>query len=256
MFLKKFLRSMGACRGLAAALIMLGGAHAAMAQSTIMNIPTTDTVEVKKAYAEFDYFLQAPALSGAKTQVFAPRIVTGVAPDVEAGANVAIFHTGGTPSTNTSFIQPNAKWKFYKDDDKGMATAVGFIWYEPMNNRTATDNFGVIYGNFIKKFKGSDYGPRITVGPYAFVGQVSGTAGTAAGAIVGYEQPVHPKVSIVADWFSGVSFLGYFTPGVSFTLPHSSLLNVGYSIGNETFDNSNVNKNRLFFIYYGVTFGG
>jgi hypothetical protein len=188
--------------------------------------------------------------------VFAPRVVAGVAPNVEAGANVFVFHTGGTPSTNTSFIQPNAKWKFYADDDKGTATAVGFIWYEPMNNRASTDNFGLIYGNFSKKFKGSDYGPRISLGPYGIVGQVAGTAGTAAGVIAGYEQPVHPKVSVVADWFSGVSFFGYFTPGVSITLPASGLLNIGYSIGNETFDNSNVNKNRLLFIYYGKTFGG
>jgi hypothetical protein len=256
MFLEKFLRSMGACRGLAAALIVFGGAQAAMAQSTIFNIPTTDTVEVKKAYVEFDYFLQAPKTTGSTIQIFVPRVVTGVAPNAEAGVNFGITHIGGTPSVNQSFIQPNAKYKFYADDDKGLATAVGLIWYEPMNNRSSQDNFGLLYGNFSKKFKGSDYGPRLSFGPYAFVGQVSGTAGTAAGAIVGYEQPLHPKVSFVADWFSGVSLLGYFTPGVSITLPRSGLLNIGYSIGNETFENDNVNKNRFLFVYYGVTIGG
>ena len=32
----------------------------AMAQSTIFNIPTTDTVAQRKAYAEFDFLVQAP----------------------------------------------------------------------------------------------------------------------------------------------------------------------------------------------------
>jgi hypothetical protein len=51
------------------------------------------------------------------------------------------------------------------------------------------------------------------------------------GAILGYEQPLSGKVSFVADWFSGKNFWGYFTPGISVTLPHSGLLNIGYALG-------------------------
>jgi hypothetical protein len=255
MLLKKFLPSMGACRGLAVALLAFGGVQVASAQSTIFNIPTTDTVEVKKGYVEFDYFLQAPATTGSRWQTFAPRFVTGAAPGLEVGANFVISHTAGTPSFNQTSIQPNAKYKFYANDDKGVATAVGFIWIEPTNNRSTADNFGLLYGNFSKKFKGSDFGPRITLGPYGIVGQNAGP-GSVMGAIVGYEQPVHPKVSFVADWFSGVSFFAYFTPGVSVTLPHSGLLNVGYSIGNDSYDLPAGGKNRALFVYYGMTFGG
>jgi hypothetical protein len=85
-------------------------------------------------------------------------------------------------------------------------------------------------------------------GPTSFINQPR------AGAIVGYEQPIHPKVSIVADWFSGKNLVGYFTPGVSITLPKNGLLNVGYSIGNDSYTDSNASKNRYFFAYYGVTF--
>ena len=95
------------------------------------------------------------------------------------------------------------------------------------------------------------YGPRFTAGPYGIVGANDAYVGTKAGAIIGLEQPVHPKMTIVADWFSGVSGFGYFTPGVSVTLPHSSLLNVGYSIGNDSYDSGN--NNRALFIYYGIT---
>jgi hypothetical protein len=72
--------------------------------------------------------------------------------------------------------------------------------------------------------------------------------------LVGYEQPLSGKVSFVADWFSGKNSIGYFTPGISVTLPHSGLLNIGYSFGNDSWENSNATKNRYAFFYYGVTF--
>ena len=61
------------------------------------------------------------------------------------------------------------------------------------------------------------------------------------------------RLSIVADWFSGKNFWGYFTPGISVTLPRSGLLNIGYSIGNDSFDDPG-NHNRALFVYYGITF--
>ena len=64
-------------------------------------------------------------------------------------------------------------------------------------------------------------------GPVSFVG-------TRGGVLLGYEQPLGKSpVSFVADWFSSKNTLGYFTPGISIALPHSGLLNIGYSIGND-----------------------
>jgi hypothetical protein len=85
------------------------------------------------------------------------------------------------------------------------------------------------------------------------VGAADSYFGTKAGAIVGYEQPIHPKASIVADWFSGVSGFGYFTPGISITVPHNGVFNAGYSIGNNSYKSPH-NNNRYLFFYYGVTF--
>jgi hypothetical protein len=228
--------------------------EAALAQSTIFNIPTTDIVAPKKGYFEFDFLLQAPATEGAsRTQVYAPRIVVGVAPNVEAGVNVFNYRSGD-PSTTNSYFQPNVKWKFASSDDRGLAASTGLIWYTPINHREGADSYGVLYGNFSKKVKSGNYGPRITFGPYAIVGaEDERWVGTRAGAIVGYEQPVHSRVSIVADWFSGVSGFGYFTPGVSITLPRNGLLNIGYSLGNDSYSDPG-NNNRYFFAYYGVTF--
>jgi hypothetical protein len=224
-----------------------------MAQSTLMNIPTTDTVAPKKGYLEFDYLVQTPATEGVgRLQVFAPRIVAGLAPGLEVGANFFNYHVNDS-GTTSSFFQPNAKYRFWANDDSGMATSAGFIWYTPINHRDGVDSYGLVYGNFSKKVLGSDYGPRITFGPYGIVGAEDSYYGTKAGAIVGYEQPIHPRVSIVADWFSGVSGFGYFTPGVSVILPGNGLLNIGYSLGNDSYEDPS-NNNRFLFMYYGITF--
>jgi len=238
------LAAIGRCLAL---LVVMSFAQIAMAQSTLFNIPSTDVVAPKKVYAEFDYFANLPKQDSGMFQWFVPRVVVGVGPNIEAGANVLIAHV---PGTTNSFFQPNVKWKFAHSDEKGLAGAAGLIWYTPIDDRTGVDSYGLVYGNFSKKFMGT-YGPRITAGPYAFVGTNDAWYGTKAGAIIGMEQPVHPKVTILADWFSGVSGFGYFTPGVSVALPHASLLNIGYSIGNDSYESGN--NNRALFIYYGIT---
>lgn len=227
-------------------LFVISCAQTAMAQSTIFNIPSTDTVAPKKVYTEFDYLANLPKMDSGMFQWFVPRVVVGIAPNVEAGANFLIAHVPG--ATNTYF-QPNIKWKFAQSEMKGLAGSGGLIWYTPMNNRDGVDSYGLVYGSFSKKFMGA-YGTRITMGPYGIVGADDNYIGTKAGAIIGLEQPIHAKATIVADWFSGVSGFGYFTPGISISLPHSSLFNVGYSIGNDSYDG---NKNRALFIYYGIT---
>jgi hypothetical protein len=219
----------------------------AAAQSTIFNIPTTDTVAPKKGYFEFDYLAQLPKPDAGQFQIFMPRLVFGVAPNVEVGVNFANTKIGDGGGT-FSQIQPNIKAKLYNDDDSGVAAAVGVIFYAAMTDRDVSDDFGMVYGLVSKKVKSGMYGPRFHGGVY---GSFSYFDDNTAGAILGYEQPVSGKVSVVADWFSGENFWGYFTPGISITLPRSGLLNIGYSLGNDSYDG---NDNRAFFIYYGITF--
>ena len=243
--------------GLFIALLLVATAPAAMGQSTIFNIPSTDTVSKGKAYAEFDFLPQIPS-SGDRLFLYNPRLVVGVPGNAEAGVNFPTYHVSG--STN-AYIQPNFKWKYYQNDDAGVAITAGIVWNTPMNHRDGQDSWGYIYTNVSKKIKSGNYGPRFTAGPYGVLGAnrdplkgaVSFVGQPRAGAIVGYEQPIHAKASIVADWFSGQNALGYFTPGVSFTLPANGLLNIGYSIGNDSYKSPS-NNNRALFVYYGVTF--
>src|SRR5437870_4506395 len=67
-------------------------ARPASAQSTIFNIPSTDTVSAGKGYFEFDYLVQLPAPDSGQFQIFAPRGIVGVTPQLEVGVNVAVTH--------------------------------------------------------------------------------------------------------------------------------------------------------------------
>ena len=249
-----------ALSGLFVALLFVVTAQTAMAQSTIFNIPTTDTVDKGKAYFEFDFLPQAPAFdTGSRIYIYNPRLVVGAPGNVEFGVNFPTYRVAGESS---GYIQPNIKWKYYKNDDAGVALAGGVVWNTPLNKRSGQDSWGYVYTNLSKKVKSGNYSPRFTAGPYGILGAnqdplagpTSFLSQPRAGAILGYEQPIHPKASIVADWFSGKNGVGYITPGVSITLPGSGLLNVGYAIGNDSWKDSNATKNRYFFAYYGVTF--
>lgn len=134
----------------------------------------------------------------------------------------------------------------YANEDNGVSAAAGGILYTPLTHRDGVDTFGLLYTVVSKKVKGA-YGPRLTGGGYGLVGRANGN-GSEGGVIVGYEQPLHRKVSFVADWLSGKNRFGYVTPGFSFALPRGSALYTGYSIGNFG------RKNNALFVYYGITF--
>jgi hypothetical protein len=239
-------------------LLLAVAVPSALAQSTIFNIPTTDAVSKGKVYFEFDYLVQTPkfdALPGGidipRLHAFVPRVVAGIGGNIEAGANVTTYHQG---DTDTVWFQPNLKWKFFGENG-GFSASAGTILYTPLNHRESYDTFGLVYANVSRKLD-HKYGPRLHVGPYGILGtdNAFGVGGPRAGVIAGYEQPLHPRISIVADWLSGKNGFGYFTPGISISLPGNGLFNAGYSIGNDSWANNNATRNRLLFLYYGVTF--
>jgi hypothetical protein len=242
--------------------ILMAFVGEAAAQSTIFNIPTTDTVEKGKAYAEFDFMPQVSGTDTSRIYMYNPRLVIGAPGNLEFGVNFPFYNTRASGSSATNgYIQPNAKWKLYNSENAGVAIAAGGLLNTPLNHRGIQDSWGMLYGLISKKVKTGDYGPRFHAGPYGIVsanqdsnkGSVS-FVGRRAGVILGYEQPVHKRVSIVADWFSGKNNIGYFTPGISISLPGNGLLNAGYSIGNDSWENSNATRNRYLFLYYGITF--
>jgi hypothetical protein len=244
------------------ALLLIIYSGRTWAQSTLFNIPTTDTVAKGKAYAEFDFMPQMPGTDDSRIYMLNPRVVIGAPHNFEFGINIPIYITTTSgPSATNGFIQPNAKWKFYENEKAGIAVAIGGILNTALNKRDTQDSWGLLYALASKKIKTGDYGPRFHAGPYGVVSanQDSNSGpisffGRRAGVILGIEQPIQKRITLVADWYSGKNNLGYFTPGVSISVPGNGLLNIGYSIGNDSWTGSNASRNRYLFAYYGVTF--
>ncbi len=229
--------------GLSVLAVALACARGAAAQSTLFNIPSTDVQAKKKVYTEFDFISHLEPHDEGGFQSYVGRVVVGTGGNFEVGANLAF--TDALAPDQPVELQPNVKYQFYNDESSGVAAAVGGILYTPIANRAGVDTFGLLYTVVSKKVKGA-YGPRLTGGGYGLVGRANGN-GSEGGAIVGYEQPLHPKVSFVADWLSGRNRFGYVTPGFSFVTSSRSALYAGYSIGNQG------RGNNALFVYYGIT---
>lgn len=224
-------------------LVLLSTIFSVKAQSTLFNIPSTDVVPTKKVYVEFDFLAHLESYNNGGFQTYIPRAVVGVGKKFEVGVNVAMTKSA-TP--NSVEIQPNIKYQAYSNEKAGVAVSTGAILYAPITRRTGTNTFVMVYSNVSKQVKGK-YGPRLTGGGYGLVNRVKGT-GERGGAMIGYEQPITPKVKFVADWFSGKNRFGYGTPGLAITTSPTSALYIGYSIGNSG------RKNNALFAYWGITF--
>jgi len=238
---KSITRTIGAL-GVAVVLALLNS-QSAVAQSTLFNIPSTDVVPAKKVYLEFDFLSHFESHEDGGFQTYVPRAVVGVGKSVEVGLNISVVDAFAPDQP--VYASPNVKWQFYANEEHGVAASGGALLYTPIANRAGADTFGFVYSVVSKKVKGT-YGPRLTGGAYGLPGLRDGL-GTEGGAVLGYEQPIAKKVTFLTDWFSGKNAFGYVTPGISITLPKSSLLNIGYSIGNQG------RGNNAFFIYYGIT---
>lgn len=222
------------------------GGQQVCAQSNILNSPSTDVVNRGSIYAEFDLISHLESHQDGGFQSYVTRMIFGLGRGTEAGINLAITDPGG-PDTPIE-IQPNAKWQFFNNERRGVAVVIGGILYLPVNHHAGhagADSFAMTYTTCSKKFKAA-YGPRFTGGAYRLIGRDG--AGAHHGVMIGYEQPLHSKVSLVADWFSGHNRFGYVGGGLIVSLPKNNVLQIGYSIGNQG------RKNNALTVFYGITF--
>jgi len=215
----------------------------AVAQSTLMNVPSTDVVTSKKVYVEMDFLTNYAWQREGSFQNYIPRTVIGLPKNLEAGVNVSFTHVTGEDSPVE--VQPNVKWQFYSNENNGMAAAVGCVLFTPITNRAGTDTLGQCYAVGSKQF-GGRFGPRLTGGGYVLMGAPSERS--KGGAIAAYEQPLTKRLYFIADWFTGDNRFGYVSSGLSFNTTKDSSLTAGYA-----FANQGRGKNSLF-VYYGKQF--
>ncbi len=225
-------------------LFSMSGLQSARAQSTLMNIPSTDVVSARKVYVEMDFLTNYAWQREGSFQNYIPRTVIGVGKNIEVGANVSFTHVTGEDSPVE--LQPNIKWQIYSNESNGIAVAAGCILYAPIKNRVGTRILGQCYSVMSKQLPGR-FGPRFTGGGYALL-HANDDDPTKAGVVIGYEQPLTEKISLLVDWSSGDNRLGYVSPGLSFVTSKRSALTAGYTIANH-----GRGKNALF-AYYGFQF--
>lgn len=207
-------------------LLLCGAFQATQAQQTIFNVPSTDVLDKGKVYGELDASLKPNnSETVSRFSSFVPRVVVGAGGRVEIGLNI----TGNIqPGADTTTLVPAIKWKPYQGKDNGISIVVGDHLFIPVRNRGYNAG-NYVYAEISKTFK---TGTRLTAGGYDFTKNVVSTSNRAGGQF-GFEQPVSKTVTLAADYFTGKTAVGYFTPGVVFKVGAKTTGYAGYSIGNQ-----------------------
>ena len=98
-----------------------------------------------------------------------PRVSSWACRTTWKSASISRSTTTATSPSNSRTSSPNIKWKFYKNDDMGLAAGAGVVVNTPLNSRDGQATWSYIYGNVSKKWKGD--GPRVTAGRIRCGGQ-------------------------------------------------------------------------------------
>lgn len=213
------------------------------AQSAIFNVPTTDVLPPQKLYVEADYITHPASYEKGGYHYYGPSIIYGVGKNIEIGLNAYVTRA---LEPEAAELQPNAKWQFYNDERTGFAAAAGGILFIPVTHRETANTKAMLYLTLSQQVK-KRFGPRFTTGVYSFVGRME-EGETRTGILLGYEQPLHSKLTFFTDWYSGYNSVGYAAAGIGITFPKEQFLYAGYSFGNRG------RGNNWLGIFFGRTF--
>jgi hypothetical protein len=201
--------------------------QSSVAQETIFNVPSGDTLDKGKIYGEFDFAFLWQGRAGTYT----PRIVAGIGHKIEVGMNLNGIATPGPSQTTPT---PTLKWKAYEGKNNGWAFIVGDAVFVPVQSRTY-DAGNYFYAEFTKTLARHT---RLTFGAFDFTSKVVAT-GNKAGGQFGIEQPIGKRFTLAADWFTGKHSAGYFTPGAAIKVSSKLTAYTAYEIGNSGLSQGN-----------------
>jgi len=224
-------------------LISLSATLLAFGQLTIINTPSTDTLQTKSFYIELDALGKPASYKNGGFQSYGYRTVYGVNRKLEVG--VSFFYTrldGYSPLE----MQFSAKRKLFSSERFGIAAAIGATAYVPLNHSAGNRTFFVTYANFSKVIHHAN-GLRITAGAYQIF-NASHTFGARTGATLALEQPLTKRLNFVADWSSGRNRFGYLATGLNLIITKNQSATVAYNFGNTG------RGNNYLYGFYAVTF--
>ncbi len=213
-------------------LLFLLAAHAVCAQQTVFDVPSADVLDKGKVYGELD----GTAQSADPLFTYTPRIVVGIGHQMEAGVN---FDGLSSPTIGQLEVSPTIKWRPWRNDASGWCFYVGDELFFPVRDRTYNAG-NYFYAAFAKQWK---RGTRITFGAYDFTRNVVAAANR-AGAQLAFEQPLTPRLTLAAEWYSGNQADGYVNTGLNYKLTKKLTLYAAYQVGN-----ANVTKGNHQFLW-------
>ncbi|MFZ1701983.1 MAG: hypothetical protein WBO10_14105 [Pyrinomonadaceae bacterium] len=216
---------------------------AVSAQSTLFNIPTTDTLPKGSWGLEGDFITKPAAYRDGGFQTYGYRLAYGASNKTEIGSNFYYTYDGEEATAQVEF---SLKQNVYRSERHGFAISGGGVAFVPLRTR-GTDKTSVMAYGVASKTVNPLNGMTVTGGAYRIIGGVE-DYGDKTGAIIGVNQPIVERVSFVADWFSGKNRLGYASAGLTFAVTKRQFLTTGYSFGNSG------RGNNSFAAYYGITF--
>jgi len=222
---------------------VLAAAVTASAQTTLFNIPVADTLQKGSWGVEADFITKPVKYSDGGYQTYGYRVAYGLNNKTEIGSN---FYYTWNGSESTAQAEFSVKQNVYRNEKYGVTVSGGAVAFLPLQSRNGDKTSVMVYGVVGKTVEPLN-GMTVTGGAYHIIGG-SKDFGDKTGAIVGVNQPIVPRVSFVADWFSGKNRLGYASAGLNFAVTKRQYLTTGYSFGNSG------RGNNAFAAYYGFTF--
>jgi hypothetical protein len=229
---------------LTAIVFILSASYTVPAQSSLFSVPTSDVVGKNQIYLEADFDAHLTGLRKGGWQSYGLFGVYGISRKAEVGLNGYFARTSS--GVEPLELQPNFKLQVYNSESKGIAVATGAVAYIPLTKRFVRDGVVSVYAVASKKFKGP-WTPRVSGGGYQLISTKSGL-GSKRGFLAGLEQPIHRRLTFVADWNTGKNRFGYAAAGFGLVLTKRSSLWTAYYFGNEGRANNSLG------IYYGYNF--
>lgn len=224
-------------------VILAGSAASVYGQLTVINVPSTDTLQAKSFYIEFDALGKvAPAAKGGFGS-YGYRTVYGINRKTEAGVSYFYTRIGGTSPMEMQF---SLKRKLYSNEKWGIGSSAGVTAFVPLNRWPGSRPVFFGYAN-ISKVIGPLNGMRVTAGGYQ-IGTSAPGFGTKTGATFGIEQPLFKRFSLLADWSTGRNRFGYAAGGLNLMIKKNQSLTAAYNFGNTGAGNN------FFTGFYAITF--
>jgi hypothetical protein len=216
-------------------VICLSFSTFAVAQQTILNIPSADVMDKKQIYSRTDtsYF------AGPDAATVAPNFIFGLGHNIEAGVNINAF---GIPAgfANRAIV-PNIKWKFLSTKAEAplhFDMYAGDQLFVPTFHRTFDAGNYLYAAGALTIHKDT----RFTFGGWDSANAVA--IGNRGGGMLGLERTItHHKernlVTLAADWQSGQGSNGALALGVMYFPTDRIMVIPAFQIANSGDHNAN-----------------